>query len=58
MPYKTNYPGIAQLVARLVGSAVAVSGTGQGKTPQSLVTPAFAGLSPVAESGTKAGLTT
>lgn len=40
------------------GSAVAVSGTGQGETPQSLATPAFAGLSPVAESGTKAALTT
>ena len=37
---------------------MAVSGTWQGETPQSLVTPAFAGLSPVAESGTKAALTT
>ena len=37
---------------------MAVSGTGQGETPQSLATPAFAGLSPVAESGTKASLTT
>lgn len=37
---------------------MAVSGTGQGKTPQSLVTPVFAGLSPIAESGTKAALTT
>ena len=35
-----------------------VSGTGQGKTPQSLATPAFAGLSPIAESGTKTVLTT
>ena len=35
-----------------------VSGTGQGETPQSLATPAFAGLSPVAEGGTKAALTT
>ena len=58
MPCKTNYLGIAQLVARLVGSAVAVSGTGQGETPQSLATPAFAGLSPVTEGGTKAALTT
>jgi hypothetical protein len=37
---------------------VAVSGTGQGETTQSLATPAFAGLSPVAENGTKAVLTT
>ena len=37
---------------------MAVSGTGQGETPQSLVTPAFAGLSLIAESGTKAALTT
>ena len=40
------------------GSAVAVSGTGQGETPQSLVTPAFAGFSPIAENGTKSALTT
>lgn len=37
---------------------MAVSETGQGEMPQSLATPAFAGLSPVAESGTKAALTT
>ena len=37
---------------------MAVSGTRQGKTPQSLAAPAFAGLSPVAEIGTKAALTT
>lgn len=37
---------------------MAVSGSGHGKTPQSLVTPVFAGLSPIAESGTKAALTT
>ena len=37
---------------------MAVSGTGEGETPQSLATPAFAGLSPVAEGGTKAALTT
>ena len=37
---------------------MAVSGTGQGETPQSLATPAFAGFSPAAESGTKAALTT
>ena len=37
---------------------MAVSGTGQGETPQSLVAPAFSGFSPVAESGTKAALTT
>ena len=35
-----------------------VSGIGQGETPQSLATPAFAGLSPVAEGGTKVALTT
>lgn len=37
---------------------MAVSGSGHGKTPQSLATPAFAGFSPVAENGTKAALTT
>jgi len=37
---------------------VAVSGTGQGETPQSLLTPAFAGFPTIAESGTKAALTT
>ena len=37
---------------------MAVSGTGQGETPQSLVIPAFAGFPPVAESGIKAALTT
>lgn len=37
---------------------MAVSGAGQDETPQSLVTPAFAGLSPIAESDTKAALTT
>ena len=37
---------------------MAVSGTGQGETPQSLVTPAIAGFSPIAENGIKAALTT
>ena len=37
---------------------MAVSGTGQGETPQSLAIPAFAGFHPVAESGIKAALTT
>ena len=37
---------------------MAVSGSGHGKTPQSLATPAFAGFSPIAESDTKAALTT
>ena len=37
---------------------MAVSGTGQGETPESLAAPAFAGFSPVAENGTKAVLTT
>ena len=37
---------------------MAVSGTGQGETTQSLAEPAFAGFSPIAESGTKAALTT
>ena len=37
---------------------MAVSGTEQGETPQSLVAPAFAGLSTIAENGTKAALTT
>ena len=40
------------------GSAVAVSGTGQGETPQSLAVPVFAGFPPIAESGIKAALTT
>ena len=35
-----------------------VSGAEQGETPQSLVTPTFAGLSLVAESGIKSALTT
>ena len=37
---------------------MAVSGSGHGKTPQSLAAPAFAGFHPVAESGIKAALTT
>ena len=37
---------------------MALSGTWQGETPQSLATPAFAGFSPIAESSTKAALTT
>ena len=37
---------------------MAVSGSGHGKTPQSLAAPAFSGFSPIAESGTKAALTT
>jgi hypothetical protein len=37
---------------------VAVSGTGQGETPQSLATRAIAGFPPAAENGTKAALTT
>ena len=37
---------------------MSVSGAGQGETPQSLVTPAFAGFPPIAESGIKAALTT
>lgn len=37
---------------------MAVSGTGHCKTPQSLVTPAFAGLFTIVESGIKADLTT
>ena len=35
-----------------------VSGIGQGETPQSLATPAFAGFPLIAESGTKTALTT
>ena len=42
----------------LFGSAVAVSGTGQGETPESLAAPAFTGFPPIAESGTKVALTT
>ncbi len=37
---------------------MAVSGTGQGETPQSLAARAIAGFPPVAENGTKAALTT
>ena len=37
---------------------MAVSETRQGETPQSLVTPVFAGFPPIAESGIKAALTT
>ena len=37
---------------------MAVSGTGQGKTAQSLAAPAIAGFHPIAENGTKAALTT
>ena len=37
---------------------MAVSGTGQGETPESLAAPAFTGFPPVAENGTKAALTT
>ena len=37
---------------------MAVSGAGQSGTPQSLVTPAFAGFPPIAENGIKAALTT
>ena len=37
---------------------MAVSEVEQGKTPESLVAPAFAGFHPVAESGIKAALTT
>ena len=37
---------------------MALSGTGQGKTPQSLATPALVGFSPIAESAIKAALTT
>lgn len=37
---------------------MAVSETRQGETPQSLVTPVFAGFPPIAESGIKAVLTT
>ena len=40
------------------GSAVAVSGTWQGETPQSLAAPAFAGFLPIAENGIKVALTT
>ena len=37
---------------------MAVSGTGQGETTQSLATPAFAGFPPIPENSTKAALTT
>ena len=37
---------------------MAVSGAGRAEMPESIVTSAFAGLSTIAESGTKAVLTT
>ena len=37
---------------------MALSGAGQGETPQSLVTPVFAGFFTIVESGIKADLTT
>ena len=37
---------------------MALSGTGRGETPQSLVTPVFAGFAPIAENGIKVALTT
>ena len=37
---------------------MAVSGTEQGETPESLVTPAFVGFPPVVENGIKSVLTT
>ena len=37
---------------------MAVSGTGQGETPESLAAPAFTGFPPVVENGAKAALTT
>jgi len=37
---------------------VAVSGTGQGETPESLAAPAFTGFPPVVENGIKVALTT
>lgn len=37
---------------------MAVSGAGQGKPPQSLTAPAFAGFAPIAENGIKVALTT
>ena len=56
---KTKYfGGLRSWQRACFGSAVAVSGTGQGEMPQSLAAPAFAGFPPVAENGTKAVLTT
>lgn len=58
MPHKGAAAFALCLQCARFGSAVAVSGTGQGETTQSLAEPAFAGFSPIAESGTKAALTT
>lgn len=58
MPHKGAAAFALYLQCACFGSAVAVSGTGQGETTQSLAEPAFAGFSPIAESGTKAALTT
>ena len=49
---------IQKTFLQLFGCAVAVSGTEQGETPESLVTPAFVGFPPVVENGIKAALTT
>ena len=46
------------LLCACFGSAVAVSGTRQGETLQSLVTPVFAGFPPIDQSGIKAASTT
>ena len=53
-----EYPGIAKLVSRLVWVCRGGIRAGQCETPQSLVTPVFAGFPPIAESGIKAALTT
>ena len=53
-----KYPGVAYRLGTWFGSAVAVSGAGQGKPPQSLTAPAFAGFAPIAENGIKVALTT
>lgn len=50
--------GMNGLTRNQFGSAVAVSGAGQGETPQSLVTPVFAGFPSIVENAIKAALTT
>ena len=52
------HPGIAKLVSRLVWECRGGVRAGQCETPQSLVTPVFAGFPSIVENAIKAALTT
>ena len=52
------YPGVAQLVARLLWECVDPIHELLDKSPECLAARAIAGFPPVAENGTKAALTT